>query len=743
MGPLTIDATGNRPIALLDFRRNRFRYFDALPIYWLGVVKSPLTSDDEARYQVTFQFPPARATGPRVSAILNSHAKDADTVLESPGFRKRLIPTPKSVTWGDVGLPGFKFEAIQPDVQNQIEPGTKQYVSRLSKELQEDYLHDIRRKIRVGDSKLPAKSSVHLKIVKEGKSHDPEEYHIRIMQESASAEASTTAGLVNACKTLRQLWQMTSDGSLPLCSIDDWPDMPIRAVHFYAGKGGKDAQLKMLRDVLGPLKINTVFYDAGNIRWESHPELYPGRSGMPKQDAQAFQREAERQHIEVVPLINTFGHSNWFLENPRYRHLADNPENPFAYDPTNPEVYQLTESIYAEAADLFKPHYFHIGHDEITLKGFPHSEHLKKIGARKLILDDIKHYRDFFARRGIRTVIWGDMFIGPGEAPDFALAPTVEEAKARRSGLPRDVVICDWHYSAAPMQDYVNLGVFNKEGLDVIGCPWYNVENLWNFAGASSLAREMPLPGTTLGIVQATWAGGTLTNNSIERSPDQFSAYVLTAEAAWSGGAAHHPEPDIDHRAVFSRMWNSDRLAEAAHAGWTIDLSPSANRKISRGGIDNSKARWIGRFQFGENAGENLINAIQFSDGLSSSPRVDDLTIPVVKRASTVFFATAATADGPPDPIAIATVSYVNGKMETISFKLGTNVYAMNDTRQSPFGVLPAGSKGGEDAQLVHVLPWRNPHTAEKISQIQIKSMRQGSGFILAGLSGNSVESRR
>ena len=220
--------------------------------------------------------------------------------------------------------------------------------------------------------------------------------------------------MANAAKTWRQLLR-AGDGVARArgVRVDDWPAMPFRGVHIFTGKGAREMQLHMVREILGPLKINTLVYQCEFIKWACAPKLHHPKFGMEKADAQAVADEARRQHIEVVPLINTLGHSEWLVGRPAYLHLADDAAKPYTYDASNPEVYDLCGKVYSEAIEMFRPRVFNIGHDEIYAPTFPNKPATRAKGGEKVILEDIAHWHRFLAERGIRTMIWGDMFLAP------------------------------------------------------------------------------------------------------------------------------------------------------------------------------------------------------------------------------------------------------------------------------------------------------------------------------------------
>lgn len=739
-GPLTIETSGTHTLSLVDYRMNRF--FEGQPFFWLGVREHPLPVDAHLAYQVDIQFPPeSTATAGREARVQNP-PQVLHTAYEPEPQQDLVIPTPKSLSWGDgmLNLPadiGVYVESSRPDEQTFLEG------------IRESVLAELESRFSLRGKKASSRGELTLRIVSGTEAPSrTEEYRIRVT-DHALVEAATTAGLVNGVRTLSQLYRREGGNvGIRRCEVSDWPSMPFRGVHFFSGAGGHEIQRKMIREVVAPLKLNAVVYHCDNIQWDSHPEIRKPGTGMPKKDARLVAAEAQVNHVGIIPLMNTFGHSNWFLDNDTHRHLADNPANPFAYNPLKPGVYELIHDIYGEAVELFDPAYFHIGHDEITLKGFPLDPELQKIGARKLILDDIQHYRDWFAAQGIRTMIWGDMFIGPGEANDFTLAPTVEEARLRRAGLPRDIVICDWHYTVDPPEKYRSLRVFNEDGFDVIASTWYHSKNIAHFAKAAADAREVTsgtsttsgTRGETLGILETTWAGSNLNEKAVQQQPDQFAAYVMTAEAAWTGGAKEPDALGFDYRQVFARIWNRDRLPAESRPGWTTDLSRLVNYRLGQkdDNISSSSSR-MGEFEFGAGNTDlegGVLLAARFNP---PGEYPGKLTIPVETTATSIMFATGATygSHGEP-PICTTTLLFDDGTTDTIEWKLGQMVMAVDDSRATPGAMVLAETKrnGSAPPQFIHGHLWTNPKPAQKIRSVEFASTHQGSGFVLFGMTG-------
>ncbi len=758
MGPLEIIAKGGAKPCVLDYRAHK--YAKLTPHYWIGILAQKVTPNEVLSYSVEFRFPPARAAAAKPIEV-DAKPRDEARVLGPLETPDRIFPTPKKVDWSKFNFSLNADTTIRIDAANadEIKPAVDGFINYVKKNFG----------LTLKMSEKPSPRQIVL-TCKDGsvsvtEADNQEQYVVKI-GDTVRASANTSAGLMNAVKTLQQLVRGEGEKvSMRGCAIEDWPAMPYRGIHFFSGNDARELQLKMVRDILGALKINNICYQSEYVKWDATSKVHHEKYGMSKDDAQAVVEECVRQGIEITPLINLFGHSEWLIANKVYSHLADNPNHPYAYDPSNPEVYELTEKILIEVLDFFKPNVLHIGHDEIAMEGFPSKEANKAVGTTELILKDIMHYYDFLHARGVRTMMWGDMFIAPSEG-DAAHAPDVKTSTLRRDRLPKDVIIADWHYDPSPVEKYPSLKMFNDAGFDALACPWFDPVNVVNFTRAAGLQWEAtkdvkneegtPRKGQTLGILDTTWAGYSFGQESFDENQDQYAAYFLAAEASWTGAEKSYDKWDFDYRTEFARMWSGSDLPRGEQAGWTIDLNKAANFTAVTGekkdflgnegvtGMDNLPVgkQTLGRFTYeipGEKGAPKAVLLAAKMNPAGEWPSA--VTIPIGRSAASIGFATAATLGGPTHPpIAKTVVTFDDGTTDTFDWKLGQTAFAVDDVRASATSlVIWKDTPEGEPAKVLHQYVWRNPTPDKKVRSVRIESNQQASGLMLFGVSGISA----
>jgi len=81
--------------------------------------------------------------------------------------------------------------------------------------------------------------------------------------------------------------------------------------------------------------------------------------------------------------------------------------------------------------------------------------------------------------------------------------PTTEPAV---DFVPKDIVICDWHYDKAPETPRF----FARKGFDVVACPWRKPDvalgQLAQLQGIRS-GTDAEVAHHALGMLQTTWCG--------------------------------------------------------------------------------------------------------------------------------------------------------------------------------------------------------------------------------------------
>jgi hexosaminidase len=263
-----------------------------------------------------------------------------------------------------------------------------------------------------------------------------EGYELRIGDDGVEITAADAAGAFYARATIAQLARI-HDGSLPIGTIRDHPDLPVRAVMLDVSRD-KVPTMETLRELIDRLaswKINQVqLYSEHTFAYRNHPEVHAVASPFTPDEIRELDAFCRDRFIELVPNQNCLGHMNRWLLHDRYRPLAIAPDgfvDPYGLaheamtlDPANPGSLALVRELLGELLPLFSSRRVNIGLDETW--ELPR----ERLGE---FFEWVATLRALPELDGHEVIIWGDMFSGHAELV---------------AQLPAGVTVCEWGYDA-------------------------------------------------------------------------------------------------------------------------------------------------------------------------------------------------------------------------------------------------------------------------------------------------------
>jgi len=398
----------------------------------------------------------------------------------------------------------------------------------------------------------------------------PESYSLRVTPRLITIAGADDRGAFYGVQTLRQMLQADGAGR-PLartCEIEDHPSMAWRGWHMSSPAAADLGFYREVVDLLALLKYNTIVWEVdAELRYPSHPDIAAPDAPSAAQLA-ALVAYAKERHFEVIPQLATFSHFDYVLTRPEYKHLAESEKTTrgfqslFNYCPSNPETYALVFDLMDDLIAAFKPRFFHIGHDEASFDDIGVCARCKGTDPWVLWQQDINKLHAHLAEKGVRTMMWGDQFLDGhnGGAPNYTVRAT--------DMVPKDIIICDWHYNAN--HDYAaTLQYFAQHGFKTLGCPWFDLDNVYDLAGG--VAREH-----ALGFLGTTWSG---VRDDVTRLPHIPAAWVVGAENAWSSDKPKLDAITYAPIAVFNQLWRrSDQ--RPARQFELVDIAAYGNQSI-------------------------------------------------------------------------------------------------------------------------------------------------------------------
>lgn len=236
-----------------------------------------------------------------------------------------------------------------------------------------------------------------------------------------------------------------------------------------------------------------------NAPWDPLPKAWSKNSFI------AWVSYARSKGMNVVPEIKFLTHQEKLFQD-RYPDLMFNQ---VTYDPRQDAVYETVFPLLDEVIEAMAPLAIHIGHDEVA----GHSKRSAKKWLRpgenmlpaELFLKDVLLIHAYLKERGIDTWMWGDVLLSPSEFPTMPAkqlkGATEGYGKQLRDELPRDIVICDWHYTTDGTE-FPSLSKMQNEGFRVLGAIFKHSETTNNFARYAAENNAYGMIATTWFFVQ-------------------------------------------------------------------------------------------------------------------------------------------------------------------------------------------------------------------------------------------------
>lgn len=260
------------------------------------------------------------------------------------------------------------------------------------------------------------------------------------------------------------------------------------------------------------------------IRFEKHPELLTHKNAFTPQELRELALYAQSLGIELIPEIESFGHTRYITGVPQYEHLSDREATKKDFTgliPVHPQTLELIADLYREVASIFPSKYLHGGCDEVNWGGAELSKNALKTKSKTQIWAEYVNSLNKIARsQNKELIIWGDHVL----REDPKILPL----------MSKDIIIIDWNYEENdPAKIEITARQALANGLRVIGgpalgwCRWGprpGTGQLQNINAYADAYRQIDDP-RSLGVIVTNWLPSRYVQNSIW---DEF-AYAAVA----------------------------------------------------------------------------------------------------------------------------------------------------------------------------------------------------------------------
>ncbi len=304
------------------------------------------------------------------------------------------------------------------------------------------------------------------------------------------------------------------------------PGFPVRGLAIAAPQPRQlDRFLRFLEQDFAPRGGNTLILRVDHqFQFESHPDLRDDPA-LSRDDVRRLVETGRRLGIRLIPQINLLGHQSWqgslgrllrvhpeFDETPGVRlpekYVWPNPDGLYckSYCPLHPEVHRVVFALVDELCNAFSADAFHAGMDEVFYLASDQCPRCKGRNKAELFAGEVTRIRDHLASRQRELWIWGDRLLDGRTTGIGEWEASFNDTHPALQLIPRDVVICDWHYERPDPTAIL----FALHGLRVVTCPWRKpdvaVQQVQDLARWRAIST-VPVRDRLLGIVQTVWSG--------------------------------------------------------------------------------------------------------------------------------------------------------------------------------------------------------------------------------------------
>lgn len=307
-------------------------------------------------------------------------------------------------------------------------------------------------------------------------------------------------------------------------------------------------------------ELNTLQFrladDQGSaLRFSSVPDLITHDSAFTPEELKSLAEYAQGHGIDLIPELESFGHTGYITRSPAYAHLLDSESQGSAeftgVIPVSPETLQLFAKLYREVAAIFPSAYLHGGCDEVNWGGSMLSRKALQARTRAQIWAAYLNSLDRMSQDlGKTFIVWGDFVLH--KEPEIL------------GQLNKNIVIMDWNYwdnNSARIR-----GAFDKvvaNGSRGIGAPglvnykWgprvgtEQLRNIDAFAD-SYLASNDP---NSLGVILTNWIPSRYVQNSIWDG-FAYAAVAFNQGTATAQTSGFRRFVEKHYRAPWNEIWD-------------------------------------------------------------------------------------------------------------------------------------------------------------------------------------------
>jgi len=242
---------------------------------------------------------------------------------------------------------------------------------------------------------------------------DEQAYRLHVSDKIIEITGNGKPGLFYGVQTFLQLLKRDHTGRLllPRCTIDDWPKLQLRFLHWDT-KHHQDRMetLKRYLDWTARFKANMIGFEIEDkFEYPSHPVIGAPGAFTTSQMQELVNYGLER-YIQIVPQVQSPAHMAYVLKHPEFADLRADGNN-YQSDVCNPRTLQLIFSMYDDLIKATKGvKYFFVSTDEVYYAGIdgmctrPYNEENRSLAWVEFVQKAHEH----LSKQGRRMLIWAE-----------------------------------------------------------------------------------------------------------------------------------------------------------------------------------------------------------------------------------------------------------------------------------------------------------------------------------------------
>lgn len=291
-----------------------------------------------------------------------------------------------------------------------------------------------------------------------------------------------------------------------------------RGVHLWLDNETSAQQLITTLPRLAAVGANVVVIEVNySFEFTQHPELR-GKTFITRRTAHELAAAARQSGIRLIPEFNCLGHQSFgnriepllklhpeFSETPLSTMLDTNFYS-LSWCPRAPRLEPIVFSLIDDIAEGFEADAIHVGMDEIYYIGEDTCPRCHGASPSELFTAQVNAlHAHIVGRKKWQMLMWADRIIGPKYQGYCRFDNAHNDLSAALNLIPRDIVMCDWHYEWK--KEYPSVPLLAGKGFQVWPSGFLPLKAAQSF---SDFSRAHPT--NIIGYLATTWNETRITN---------------------------------------------------------------------------------------------------------------------------------------------------------------------------------------------------------------------------------------